>query len=139
MAALLGDESNGRWRIAATESDARVTRRYRGDTLILETRIETSGGAAILTNFMPVRGQASDIIRIVTGDRGAVSLKSELRIRFDYGRRRPRWNCEQQSTLSRSQARTVCGSFRTRRCDWPETKAASRTSPSGPARASPSC
>ena len=46
FAALLGGEDNGYWRIAATSPGAHVARRYRENTLILETDIETEDGAA---------------------------------------------------------------------------------------------
>src|SRR5437773_9477405 len=60
-------------------------RRYRGDSLILETEIETKSGAVRLIDFMPPRGENPDIIRIVEGLRGKVSMHMELIIRFDYG------------------------------------------------------
>ena len=53
FAALLGSPDNGRWLIAAADTQARVSRR--GDTLILETRFETASGAATVTDFMPLR------------------------------------------------------------------------------------
>ena len=85
FAALLGDEKNGRWRFQPVEKITATRRRYRGDTLILETEIETEGGVARLIDFMPPRGRAPDIVRIVEGVRGTVSMKMELTIRFDYG------------------------------------------------------
>src|SRR6188768_1858263 len=71
FAALLGDESNGRWSFKPTEKITATRRRYRGDTLILETEIETESGAVRLIDFMPPRGKAPDIIRIVEGIRGS--------------------------------------------------------------------
>jgi GH15 family glucan-1,4-alpha-glucosidase len=85
FAALLGDERNGRWLFKSTEEVTATRRRYRGDTLILETEIETANGAVRLIDFMPPRGKAPDIIRIVEGLRGSVTLRMELTIRFDYG------------------------------------------------------
>ncbi len=85
FAALLGDESNGRWSFTPTDKVVATRRRYRGDTLILETEIETESGAVRLIDFMPPRGKAPDIIRIVEGVRGTVSIRMELTIRFDYG------------------------------------------------------
>src|SRR5262245_3924768 len=70
FAALLGAKNNGRWKIAPAATTTRITRRYRQDTLILETRFETATGAALLIDFMPLRGTASDIVRIVVGERG---------------------------------------------------------------------
>jgi GH15 family glucan-1,4-alpha-glucosidase len=85
FAALLGDEQHGHWRIAAAGQSECTTRTYRGDTLILETTWETPGGTAKVIDFMPVRGAAPDIVRIVEGVSGRVEMTSELRLRFDYG------------------------------------------------------
>src|SRR5690349_20731734 len=85
FAALLGERKNGRWLLAPADQSAKVTRKYRGHTLILETTFETGDGAVRLIDFMPPRGTNPDIIRIVEGVRGTVSLEMELVIRFDYG------------------------------------------------------
>ena len=85
FAALLGDHSNGRWIIQPVGHPTRVTRAYRGDTLILETRFETSTGVALLVDFMPPRGKASDVIRIVRCERGHVRMCMKLVLRFGYG------------------------------------------------------
>src|SRR5436305_6985090 len=80
FAALLGDEKNGRWIFMPEEKVASTRRHYRGDTLILETELETSTGAIRLIDFMPPRGKAPDIIRIIEGVRGTVSVRMELTI-----------------------------------------------------------
>ena len=85
FAALLGDEQNGRWLIAPKHAKARITRRYRSSTLILETRFETKDGAATLIDFMPVRNGGSHVVRIVVGERGRVAFESEFIMRFGYG------------------------------------------------------
>ncbi|HRD29047.1 MAG TPA: glycoside hydrolase family 15 protein [Caulobacter sp.] len=85
FAALLGTPDNGRWLIAPTDAAATVTRSYRGDTLILETRFETAGGVATVIDFMPPRGKNPELVRIVRGDRGRVAFRSELTLRFGYG------------------------------------------------------
>jgi len=85
LAALLGKPENGRWRVAPKDENARVTRQYRDSTLILETRFETSEGAATLIDFMPPRSGNSHLIRIVKGERGNVTFGSELIVRFGYG------------------------------------------------------
>lgn len=85
FASLLGDEKNGYWRLFPDEEIKEIRRRYRGDTLILETDIETENGAVRLVDFMPPRGQDPDIVRIVEGVRGKVSMQMELIVRFDYG------------------------------------------------------
>jgi GH15 family glucan-1,4-alpha-glucosidase len=85
FAALLGNEENGRW-LLAPEGDATSTRRYLHDTLVLETTWEIpSGGLVRVFDFMPPRGKAPDVVRLVEGVRGRVAMRSELVIRFDYG------------------------------------------------------
>ena len=89
FAALLGTPENGRWQIAPVAEPTSITRRYRGDSLILETRYETDEGAVVLIDFMPLRGTNPDVVRIVVGERGEVRMRTELTIRFDYGRAVP--------------------------------------------------
>jgi GH15 family glucan-1,4-alpha-glucosidase len=86
FASLLGDRENGRWSFWPKEEITATRRRYRGNTLILETEIETASGAIRLTDFMPPRGENPDIVRIIEGLRGRVEMQMELIIRFDYGR-----------------------------------------------------
>ncbi|WP_328909422.1 glycoside hydrolase family 15 protein [Streptomyces sp. NBC_00234] len=88
FAALLGDEDNGHWRIApkGTESTDTCTRRgYAGDSLVLETFWETRTGTVKVTDFMPQRDKAPDLMRIVEGVSGTVDMSSVLRLRFDFG------------------------------------------------------
>lgn len=85
FAALLGTPEHGRWLIDAVAPGARRTWRYRHNTLILETRIETPEGAVCVIDFMPPRGRNSDIVRLVRGERGRVRMRTEIILRFDYG------------------------------------------------------
>src|SRR6266567_4706504 len=85
FASLLGDTKNGHWRFFPEETVEETRRQYRDETLILETEIETQSGSVRLIDFMPPRGENPDIIRIVEGLRGKVSMHMELIIRFDYG------------------------------------------------------
>ena len=93
FAALLGTADNGRWQIAPAadvgrEAKVQVKRRYRRNTLVLETEFTAAdGSAAVLIDFMPVRqGLAeSRLIRLVVGKRGAMAMRSELIVRFGYG------------------------------------------------------
>ncbi|HEX7970101.1 MAG TPA: glycoside hydrolase family 15 protein [Stellaceae bacterium] len=85
LAALLGTPEHGRWLIAPADRLARITRRYRDHTLILETDFETPDGAVTLIDFMPPRGKASDVVRIVVGRRGRLAMRTEFILRFDYG------------------------------------------------------
>jgi GH15 family glucan-1,4-alpha-glucosidase len=88
FAALLGEPKHGRWLIAPVEGETKRSRCYRGETGILETRIETASGCVTLIDFMPLpatEGQV-DLIRLVRGESGKVTLHTELILRFDYGR-----------------------------------------------------
>jgi GH15 family glucan-1,4-alpha-glucosidase len=85
FAALLGSKEHGRWQIAPRDKEARVTRRYRENTLILETRFETREGVATLIDFMPIGAAHSSSIRLVVGEFGRVAMCTELVIRFGYG------------------------------------------------------
>ena len=85
FAALLGDERHGHWTVAPADGGTCARRRYRGDTLILETEWETADGSVRVIDFMPPRGEAPDIVRIVEGVEGRVPMTSELRLRFEYG------------------------------------------------------
>jgi GH15 family glucan-1,4-alpha-glucosidase len=85
FAALLGTSEHGHWRIAPAGSVVGTRRSYRRDTLILETEFETAQGAVKLVDFMPVRNGQSNLVRIVTGMRGRVTMEMELVLRFDYG------------------------------------------------------
>ncbi|HET6725005.1 MAG TPA: glycoside hydrolase family 15 protein [Gammaproteobacteria bacterium] len=86
--ALLGDRGNGRWLIAPANSIKKTTRRYRGETLILETLFETESGTVALIDFMPLPRKDTnvvDVIRIVEGRDGKVPMQMEAIIRFGYG------------------------------------------------------
>jgi GH15 family glucan-1,4-alpha-glucosidase len=85
FAALLGTPDHGCWRLAPRDAQARSTRRYRGDTLILDTEFTSGDGAVTVTDFMPHRGPMADLVRIVRGRRGHVAMRSEILLRFNYG------------------------------------------------------
>jgi GH15 family glucan-1,4-alpha-glucosidase len=85
FAALLGDESHGRWLIAPDCPVERVERRYRERSLVHELDFHCETGSARLTDFMPPRGHDPDVVRIVEGLEGAVRMRLELAIRFEYG------------------------------------------------------
>ncbi|GGZ71580.1 glycoside hydrolase family 15 protein [Streptomyces subrutilus] len=88
FAKLLGEEENGHWRLAPAGAapDERCTRRaYVDGTLVLESYWETAGGTVKVIDFMPQRDTAPDVIRIVEGISGEVTVHSTLRLRFDYG------------------------------------------------------
>ena len=85
FAALLGDARHGRWRLTPGDEVLRVTRCYRGPSLILETEFHTRTGAVRLIDFMPPRDGEADLIRIVEGISGEVPIQMELIVRLDYG------------------------------------------------------
>jgi GH15 family glucan-1,4-alpha-glucosidase len=85
FAALLDSNDAGRWQIAPAAGGTCTRRRYRGDSLVLETEWETPEGTVRVVDVMPPRGQAPDVVRVVEGVRGRVAMRSELRLRFDYG------------------------------------------------------
>ena len=85
FASLLGADKHGRWLIAPTDEITNSSRRYWDNTLILETRFETADGVVALIDFMPPRGKASDIVRLVRGVSGKVKLRMQLVIRFGFG------------------------------------------------------
>jgi GH15 family glucan-1,4-alpha-glucosidase len=85
FAALLDSPDAGHWLIAPTSGGTCTARQYDGDTMILQTDWTTPAGQIRVTDFMPPRGQAPDVVRIVEGISGAVAVRSTLRLRFDYG------------------------------------------------------
>jgi GH15 family glucan-1,4-alpha-glucosidase len=110
FAALLGTSRNGRWLLAPVVAPTSTSRRYRDDTLILETRFETGDGVVELIDFMPVRSAASesnpsDLVRLVRGISGRVRMRMELVIRFGFGAGIP-WV---KRTEDRSALLAICG------------------------------
>jgi GH15 family glucan-1,4-alpha-glucosidase len=85
FAALLGTPDHGRWQIAPTVPIQSITRRYRDDSLILETEFTTESGVVRVTDCMPPRQSEPDLVRLVEGLTGAVPMRMELIVRFDYG------------------------------------------------------
>ncbi|MBV8592446.1 MAG: glycoside hydrolase family 15 protein, partial [Acetobacteraceae bacterium] len=85
FAALLGGPEHGRWLIAPQDPAPRVERHYRDGSLILVTRFETADGAVDLIDFISLWHGFSDLVRVVRGVRGRVSMRTEFILRFDYG------------------------------------------------------
>jgi len=85
FAALLGDRQHGHWKISPASTILSVKRRYRDDSLILETDFETAEGAVTLVDFMPIRTVQCDLVRMVVGRRGRVAMDMDFVLRFDYG------------------------------------------------------
>ncbi|MFB7615032.1 glycoside hydrolase family 15 protein [Kitasatospora sp. NPDC056181] len=92
FAGLLGDRQHGAWRLAPVGAARCSSRRYVDDSLVLESEWHAPGGTVRITDFMPQRGQGArtpQLIRIVEGVEGTVAVRSELRLRFNYGRIEP--------------------------------------------------
>ena len=99
FAKLLGDESNGYWRIAPKGNVTSTSRRYREGTLVLETEFETKTGAIRLTDCMPIREDHPQVVRIVEGLSGRVDVRMDLCIRFGYGQVLP-WVTRSENLLT---------------------------------------
>ncbi len=103
FAALLGTKDNGYWQISPLDKVKETRRRYRHDTMILETTFITSDGEVVMIDFMPPRGKHADIIRFVRGVRGKVRMRLDLVLRFDYGLTVP-W-----VTMAKTELRAIAG------------------------------
>jgi GH15 family glucan-1,4-alpha-glucosidase len=89
FSAILGDTNNGFWRLHAPVPVS-VSRRYRDDTLVLETTVVTASGRLQVVDFMPARRTPGPrLIRIAACLEGTVDVSMSLAARFDYGDVRP--------------------------------------------------
>ncbi|WUV79371.1 glycoside hydrolase family 15 protein [Streptomyces sp. NBC_01476] len=94
FAGLLGTDEHGFWRLGPAHPEGSGTpdatrRRYRGDSLVLESEWDTDRGTVRVIDFMPPRDGAPQLIRIVEGVSGRVPMVSTLRMRFSYGQVTP--------------------------------------------------
>lgn len=105
FSALLGEDRHGRWKIAPLSDIIQVSRRYRPETLVLETTFRTDDGQVTVIDFMPPRGMASDIVRLVRCEQGSMKLRMDLVIRFGFGKNVP-WV---RRTEDAKALRAVCG------------------------------
>jgi GH15 family glucan-1,4-alpha-glucosidase len=85
FARLVGAADNGRWRLDADDPVLERTRRYRGDTMILETDLSTASGRIEIVDFMSPWGGHPTLVRLVYGLTGRVRMTMDLRFRFGYG------------------------------------------------------
>ena len=85
FSALLDTPAAGRWLLAPADGSLATERAYRDDTLVLQQTWRTATGDVRVSDFMPPRGTAPDVVRIVEGLSGRVSMRTQLRVRFDYG------------------------------------------------------
>ena len=85
FAALLGTEEHGCWSLSPAGKIRQIRRGYHDDTLVLETEYETADGVVSVIDCMPPRSKEADLVRIVVGKRGQVSMRMQLVLRLDYG------------------------------------------------------
>jgi GH15 family glucan-1,4-alpha-glucosidase len=85
FAKLLGNEDHGFWKLAPKDGHIATHRHYRGDTLVLETEFVCEQGSVRVIDCMPIRQQHPEVVRLVEGVRGKVTMEMVLTIRFGYG------------------------------------------------------
>ena len=86
---ILGTPDNGEWRMAPASGITDSTRRYAGETLVLETDMTCAEGRVRIIDLMSPEPSGPCLVRIVEGLEGAVPMESVVAARFDYGRTRP--------------------------------------------------
>jgi GH15 family glucan-1,4-alpha-glucosidase len=90
FAALLGYDEHGRWSLRPTVPVRETRQRYRDDTLILETEFHCDGGAVRVLDFMPIgTDDRTDVVRVLEGLEGEVTIEMIMDIRFGYGAETP--------------------------------------------------
>jgi len=85
FAALLGNASNGCWKLAPISGGVASSRRYIGDTLILESRFDTDDGSGTVIDFMPLQDDLPELVRVVRCTSGTMHMRMEFVVRFGYG------------------------------------------------------
>jgi len=85
FAALLDTPSAGRWLLAPAAGGTAGRWSYRGDSLVLDSDWQTAGGHVRVTDLMPPKGEASDVVRVVEGIAGTTTMRTELVVRFGDG------------------------------------------------------
>jgi glucoamylase len=86
---LLGDDEHGHWRIAPTARVVETKRRYRDNTMVLETEYTTGDGVVRLTDFLTpqVHDGVEDqpkVVRVLEGVSGNVEMVLRWVVRFAY-------------------------------------------------------
>src|ERR1700736_1834890 len=78
FARLLGDERAGHWRVGPTGEVLRVRRRYRDESMVLETEFHTVDGVVRLIDTMPPNPKdgrdAPCVVRVLEGVSGEVDV-----------------------------------------------------------------
>lgn len=137
FAALVDTPDAGHWTLAPADGGVCTSRRYVQDTLVLETEWSSPQGTVRVVDFMPPRGHAPDVVRIVVGVQGTVAMRSQLRLRFDYGLVVP-WVRQHGQAMEAVAGPDRCGCAPRHRCRA-VTWRPCRSSRSGPGTGSRSC
>jgi uncharacterized protein (TIGR03083 family) len=88
FAALLGTPEHGRWLISPV-GESHCTRRYVGNSFVLETTHTTPTGVVRVIDLMPLGDGRADLVRRIEGVSGTVRMRHEWVVRFGYGKYRP--------------------------------------------------
>ncbi|OHZ00128.1 glycoside hydrolase family 15 protein [Salinicola sp. MIT1003] len=97
-AALIGKPENGYWQLSPVAKVVSRSRRYRGETLVLESVFETESGSVAVIDFMPLQHDDEttvDLVRIVEGRGGEVEMRCDALFRFGYGKVSPWKRCHE--------------------------------------------
>ncbi len=89
FAGLLGTDDHGFWRIAPVGAPQAARRRYRDETLVLESEFDAPNGTVRLTDCMPIREHHPQVVRVVDCLSGSADITMEMCLRFDYGQAVP--------------------------------------------------
>lgn len=96
FAALIGETSNGHWSLDVVDAEVE-SRRYVGDSCVLETTWQGPTGRVLVTDFMPVHDgkgrDVADLVRQVRCIEGTATVRHLLCLRFDYGAATPYFRC----------------------------------------------
>ncbi|MCL4448443.1 MAG: glycoside hydrolase family 15 protein [Actinobacteria bacterium] len=85
FAKLLGDSTNGYWKIAPQGDIKEVHRSWAGDSLVLQTDWVSETGSVRVIDCMPIRETHPEVVRLVEGVSGTVPMRMELVMRFGFG------------------------------------------------------
>jgi GH15 family glucan-1,4-alpha-glucosidase len=89
FAALLGGPEHGRWLLGPKDRSAACSRRYVGNSAVLESTFTTDTGRVTVTDLMPIGDNRADIVRRIEGVDGTVTMRHEWVVRLSYGKIRP--------------------------------------------------
>lgn len=84
FSALLGEKENGTWSLRP-KSSFECTRKYRKDSLVLQTYFSTANGKVCMEDALIVGTPYPCLVRSLLGLEGEVEMETEILLRMDYG------------------------------------------------------